>query len=130
MGFFKMNSNNPASDMAAGNAIIAVSEAVYNSGPNSAWVPFITNTKQWIFDRGYRYHNADGTMAPAQGGRPAGFTPADLEVVVVHDSEKRMHVRVPWHGSLANVDPNDIPATETYSGFPQLLARYFMRSCR
>ncbi len=131
MGYFKMNSANPASDIAAGKAIIDVSTSVYRNESDSAWVPFITDTKKWIFDRGYRYHHNDGTLHPAHGGKPAGYAPDDLEIVAVHDSEKRMHVRVPWHGNLTNVQPGDIPATETYSGgFPTLLARYFMRSCR
>jgi hypothetical protein len=130
MGFFKLINNNPDAADAAGREIVKVSTAIYDPDPKGAWVPFITDTKKWVFDRGYRYHENDGTLSQAKGGMAAGYTPADVELVVVHDSEKRMHVRVPWQGALTNINAGEIPAMETYTGFPELLARYFMRSCR
>jgi hypothetical protein len=135
MGYFKLSSANPQSADAAGQAIIKVSETVYKPGPSSEWVSFVTDTKKWIFDRGYFYHKDDDSLSPAQGpGKPAGYTPDDVEIVPVYDSEKRMHVRVPWHGALAQINNDDIPNVETYNlvvnKVPVFLARYFMRSCR
>ena len=132
MGYFKMESASAAKDLSAGEAIIAVSKSVFNYGQDSAWVPFVKDTKKWIFDQGYRYHNDDGSVSQPQGpGKPAGYAPDDLEIVVMHDSEKRMHVRVPWHAALTKAAAVPVPLTENYSGkFPILLARYFMRSCR
>lgn len=118
MGFFKLKSPILSEQAKAGDAIIRVSNSVFQQGPTSEWAKFNANTRKWLFDNGYTY---DGTAD--------GMVPPEIDLVPVYDTPTKMHVRIPWAGDLVGgVAPVSEP---TYGGsFPAFLARYFMRHCR
>ncbi len=118
MGFFKLKSASLADHAKTGDAIIRVSRSVFKKGPNSEWAKFEKDTRKWLFENGYWYEDS-----------PDGKVPANVDIVPVYDTERRIHVRIPWAGDLK--DPLPKPADETYNGsFSAFLARYFMRKCR
>lgn len=123
MGFFKLKSDNLAAQKKAGDGIVKVSKSVFKA--NSEWAKFDKDTRKWLFDHGYIYVDAKGKTIGN------GKAPADLELVPVYDTPNRMHVRIPWHGDLADVKTIEVKDELPYGGsFPALLARYFMRKCR
>jgi hypothetical protein len=117
MAFFKLKSAEPAEQAKTGNAIIKVSNSVFQFGPDSEWAKFDKDTRKWLFDNGYLYL-----------GTPDGKVPANIDIIPVYDTPGKMHIRVPWHGDLENAPA---PQTESYGGsFPVFLAHYFVRKCR
>jgi hypothetical protein len=124
-GFFKLKNDNLADQKKTGDAIVKVSQSVFDNSAGSEWRKFNANTRGWLHKNGYRY---DGP-----GAGPNGEIPDSIEIVPVYDTPNRMHVRVPWAGDL---DPTPVfPDEPTYGGLPDvrfkvLLARYFMRKCR
>jgi len=124
MGFFKLRSDNAADQTDAGNGIIAVSNTVFDDGPNSEWVKFNANTRKWLFDHHFRYVDGNGDLIGD------GRIPSKIQVVPVYDSATVMHVRIPWKGDLAQAAAGPVQAELAYPNFPAFLARYFMRKCR
>jgi hypothetical protein len=118
MEFIKLKSEVLTEQKKTGDAIIKVSQSVFQTGPTSEWEKFDKDTRKWLFDNGYIYT-----------GTPDGKIPPEIEIVPVYDTPTKMHVRVPWHGDLENPPP--VVDERPYNGiFPVLLARYFMRKCR
>lgn len=117
MGFFKLRSASLADHAKTGAAIMRVSQSAFQSTPNSEWVKFDKDTRQWLYDNGYEYTgSADGKIPPT------------IDIVPVYDTPTKMHVRIPWAKDLENAPA---PVDDTYNGsFPAFLARYFMRRCR
>jgi hypothetical protein len=132
MGFFRIDTAPETIQTEAGNDIIALSKSAFSDTPGSEWADFEKDIKKWLRDHEYLYCDNNGVPAPAKtpGGK-TGLAPDDLQIVPVYDTDKRMHVRVPWRGVLQAIGPNvAIPYGGQSIGFPVLLARYFMRSCR
>jgi hypothetical protein len=124
VGFFKLKSDSLADHEATGEAITRVSKSAFRDTPNSEWKKFNDNTRQWLFDNGYRY---DGP-----GAGPNGEIPDSVEIVPVYDTPNRMHVKVPWAGDLKTfaVKDEDSYGTSNKVRSKVVLARYFMRKCR
>jgi hypothetical protein len=121
MGFFVLKTDDLAKQIETGEAIIRVSNSVFQSTPASEWAKFDKDTKEWLFQNGYKYEGA--------GALPDGRIPASIDIIPVYDTPTKMHVRVPWAGDLNGAPA---PADEPSYGnqFPVVLARYFMRRCR
>jgi hypothetical protein len=129
MGFYRIVSTNHSIRESAGAAIIALSNSV--NKPNSEWSKFNADPKKWIYSQGYRYHNKDGTMYKKAGwAHPDGFTPDELKIVPIIDTETTMHVRIPFHTNLEVPAGTQIENDDYHNKFPVLLSNYFMRSCR
>ena len=125
MAFIKLASNNPSVALPAGRGIIALSESVFNYGPNSEWVKFVDNPHEWLYDNNYRY--VDKNYAEIGNGK----IPETLELMPVYDSATRMHVRIPWKQTLRDAQATPLHDEPNYQRqFPAILAHYFMRSCR
>ena len=125
MAFIKLASNNPSVALPAGRGIIALSESVFNYGPNSEWVKFVVNPHEWLYDNNYRY--VDKNYAEIGNGK----IPETLELMPVYDSATRMHVRIPWKQTLRDAQATPLHDEPNYQRqFPAILAHYFMRSCR
>jgi hypothetical protein len=127
VGFFNLKSSSLADQEKTGEAIIKVSKSAFRDTPTSEWKKFNDNTRQWLFDNGYRY---DGP-----GAGPNGEIPESVQIVPVYDTPNRMHVKVPWAGDLKTPptfadEPTYGNANATNLRFKVLLARYFMRKCR
>ena len=124
VGFFKLKSDSLADQEATGEAITRVSKSAFRDTANSEWKKFNENTRQWLFDNGYRY---DGP-----GAGPKGEIPDTIEIVPVYDTPNRMHVKVPWAGDLGIHDVKDEEPYGTTDKVRSkvILARYFMRKCR
>jgi hypothetical protein len=124
-GFFNLKNNSLADQKKTGEAIIKVSESVFDNSTDSEWRKFNADTRGWLHKKGYRYEGP--------GAGPNGEIPATIEIVPVYDTPNRMHVRVPWAGDLK---PTPVVEDELTYGdtdevrFKVLLARYFMRKCR
>lgn len=125
MGFYKIKTNNLADQKIAGDGILAVSKSAFSTDPNSEWAKFDGDTRKWLFDHNYRFINADGTQIGD------GKIPPDVDIVPVYDTAKKMHVRIPWRGDLAEVEHLAVVDEASYgNSFPAFLGRYFMRRCR
>lgn len=127
VGFFKLKSNSLADQEATGKAIMKVSKSAFKDTPTSEWKKFNDNTRQWLFDNGYRYEGPDAG--------PNGEIPDSVQIVPVYDTPNRMHVKVPWAGEfdtpvVIQDEPTYGPQTATDLRRRVLLARYFMRKCR
>ena len=124
VGFFKLKSDSLADQAATGEAITKVSKSAFRDTENSEWKKFNENTRQWLFDNGYRY---DGP-----GAGPNGEIPDNIEIVPVYDTPNRMHVKVPWAGDLKThpVKDEEPYGTTNKVRSKVILARYFMRKCR
>lgn len=125
VGFFDLKSASLSEQVKTGEAIVRLCESVFDDDPRSEWLAFNEDPKAWLHKVGYRYDGA--------GAGPNGEIPDDVTIVPVYDTDKIMHVRIPWRGLVAN--PPEVADEPTYghSGpnrFPVLLARYFMRHCR
>jgi hypothetical protein len=124
MRFVKNPADRPAM-IAAGEAIIKVSESVFKTGPGvtkTAWQVFEEDPAAWLHNHGYRLV---GPGAPADGTIPPNL----LRIVPVYDTANTMHVRVPWIGNIdRTVAPPD--GAEYRGSFPAFLASYFTRRCR
>jgi predicted carbohydrate-binding protein with CBM5 and CBM33 domain len=128
MGFFKIKTLDVNDSKVAGNGIIGISTSAFQ--PTSEWSKFDADPKQWIFDHNYRYCNDDGSFYTKPGwNKPAGFAPDELQLVPVYDTAHRMHIRIPYKESVSPT-PAAFPQSESYAGFPNFLASYFMRRCR
>lgn len=124
VGFFKLKSQVVADHADTGEAIARVSQTAFSNDPNSEWWKFNADTRQWLYDNGYRYETADG--------KEIGKIPDDVEIVPVYDTPNRMHVKVPWKGDLVThkvADEQDYGVTDEIRS-KVVLARYFMRKCR
>jgi hypothetical protein len=124
MRFVKNPPDRPAM-IAAGKAIIEVSESVFKTGTGAtktAWQVFEENPAVWLHQKGYRLI---GQGAPADGSIPPNL----LRIVPVYDTPNTMHVRIPW---LGDIDQSvQLPDGSEYQGsFPAFLASYFTRRCR
>lgn len=124
-GFIKLKSESLEDQQATGDAIIRVSQSVFQDRPDSEWKKFNDDTRGWLHANGYRY---DGP-----GAGPDGEIPSEVEIVPVYDTPNRMHVKVPWAADL--VAPDRVEEEQDYGPteevrFRVLLARYFMRKCR
>lgn len=125
MAFIKLKSNNPNVALPAGNAIIALSDSVFKTTPDSEWAKFVVDPHKWLFDNNYRY--VDKNYVEIGDGR----IPASLELMPVYDSETRMHIRIPYRQTLRDAQVNPLQEEPNYQRqFPAVLAHYFMRSCR
>jgi hypothetical protein len=124
VGFFRLKSNSLADQEATGEAITRVAKSAFRDTPNSEWKKFNENTRQWLFDNGYRYEGP--------GAGPNGEIPDSIEIVPVYDTPNRMHVKVPWAGDLKihDVKDEDPYGTTNKVRSKVVLARYFMRKCR
>jgi hypothetical protein len=124
VGFFKLKSDSLADQEATGEAITRVSKSAFRNTANSEWKAFNENTRQWLFDNGYRYEGP--------GAGPNGEIPDSIEIVPVYDTPNRMHVKVPWAGDLTihNVKDEEPYGTTNKVRSKVILARYFMRKCR
>ena len=125
VGFFNLKSASLSEQVKTGEAIVRLCESVFDDDPRSEWLAFNADPKAWLHKVGYRY---DGV-----GAGPNGEIPDDVTIVPVYDTDKLMHVRIPWRGLVAN--PPEVADEPTYglagaNRFPVLLARYFMRHCR
>lgn len=125
VGFFDLKSASLSEQVKTGEAIIRLCESVFDDDPRSEWLAFNENPKAWLHKAGYRYDGA--------GAGPNGEIPDDVTIVPVYDTDKIMHVRIPWRDLVAN--PPEVADEPTYghpgsNRFPVLLARYFMRHCR
>ena len=125
VGFFNLKSASLSEQVKTGEAIIRLSESVFDDDPRSEWKAFNDDPRGWLHRAGYRY---DGP-----GAGPNGEIPDSVTIVPVYDTDKIMHVRIPWKGLMAN--PPAVLDEPTYgqagtNRFPVLLARYFMRHCR
>jgi hypothetical protein len=117
MGVFKLRSASPIEQAKTGNAIMKVAETVFQFGPYSEWDKFNKDTRKWVFENGYEYLDTED-----------GKVPHNVDIIPVYDTPTKMHVRVPWYGTLEDAPP---PENESFGGsFPVFLAKYFMRSCR
>jgi hypothetical protein len=129
MGRYHLKSKDPQLGMKAGEAIIALSNSV--NKPNSEWSKFNADPKKWIYEHDYRYYNNDGTMYKKAGwAHPDGYTPDELKLVPIIDTETTMHVRIPFHTNLEVPAGTKIENDDYHNKFPVLLSNYFMRSCR
>lgn len=125
MAFIKLMSNNPNVALPAGNAIIALSNSVFKTTPDSAWAKFVVDPHQWLYSNNYRY--VDKNYAEIGNGK----IPLSLELMPVYDSATRMHVRIPWKETLQQAQATPLQEEPNYQRqFPAVLAHYFMRSCR
>lgn len=124
MGFFKLRSNNAADQTEAGEGIIAVSNSVFDSGPNSEWEKFDRDTRKWLYDHHFRYVDANGDLIGD------GRIPSKIKIVPVYDTATVMHVRIPWKADLAAAAAAPVQAELAYPNFAAFLSRYFMRKCR
>ena len=125
VGFFNLKSASLADQVQTGEAIMRLSDSVFDDDPRSEWLAFEADPKAWLHKAGYRY---DGPGAGKNGEIPDSVT-----IVPVYDSPNVMHVRIPWKGLLRN--PPEVVDEPTYgqaggNRFPVLLARYFMWHCR
>lgn len=125
VGFFSLKSASLSEQVKTGEAIMKLSESVFDNDPRSEWLAFDADPKRWLHRAGYRY---DGP-----GAGPNGEIPDSVTIVPVYDSPTVMHVRIPWKELLVN--PPQVEDEPTYgqpgpNRFPVLLARYFMRHCR
>ena len=124
-GFFNLKNSSLADQKKTGEAIIKVSESVFDNSPTSEWRKFNADTRGWLHKKGYRYEGP--------GAGPNGEIPDSIEIVPVYDTPNRMHVRVPWVGDLT---PTPVVQDESTYGttddvrFKVVLPRYFMRKCR
>jgi len=125
MAFIKLMSNNPNVAMPAGNAIIALSNSVFKTTPNSEWAKFVVDPHQWLYNNNYRY--VDKNYVEIGDGK----IPPSLELVPVYDSATRMHVTIPWKEALKQAQQTPLQDEPNYQRqFPAILAHYFMRRCR
>ncbi len=121
MGFFRLKSTQLVDQVKTGDAIIRVSNSVFQSTPNSEWAEFNRDTREWLYKNGYLYEGADAL--------PDGRIPKTIDIIPVYDTPTKMHVRVPWAGDL-NGAPAPPDEGSYGARFPVFLARYFMRRCR
>jgi hypothetical protein len=126
LGFFKLKSSSLAEQKKTGEAIIRLITSVGDRSAGSEWAAFDADPKAWL-SKHYIY------TGPAAG--PNGAIPASVQIVPVYDTETKMHVRIPWKGTVdPRPRPEDILPEGTYgtgdTRLPVLLARYFMRKCR
>lgn len=121
MGFFRLKNHQLVDQKETGEAIMRVANSVFQTTPTSEWAKFDRNTREWLYQAGYRYDGPDAL--------PDGRIPPGIDIIPVYDTPTKMHVRVPWAGDLNGAPaPEDEPSYGAQ--FPVVLARYFMRRCR